>query len=92
MKRRQEYADKKLLSQALATGRDDLLAAAIQTKTGAAAMPLCAKAFGMQEHFELLKANTMKLLSKTGGRHKQEVAHLRRWSAPKLLHSRPRTI
>jgi hypothetical protein len=76
VKRRQKYADKRLLSQAIASGRDDLLAAAVQTKTGAAAMPLCAKAFGMQEHFELLKANTVNLLSKVGGRHKQEVAHL----------------
>jgi hypothetical protein len=75
-KRRQDYADKQLLANALASGRDDLLAAAVQTKAGAAAMPMCAKAFGLQAHFDLLKTNAIRLLKQTGGRHKVEVAHL----------------
>jgi hypothetical protein len=76
IKRRQVYADNKLLANALSSGLDDLLAAVIQTKTGAAALPLCAKTSGQQSHFETLKTNTLKLLEKTGGLHKAEVVHL----------------
>ena len=76
-RRRQLYAEKKLMANAKSSGSDVLLAAAVQTKTGRRCMPQCAKAFGMQEHFRSMVKNTKALLNeKVGGRHKHEVAHL----------------
>ena len=64
------------MANAISSGNDVLLAAAVRTKTARRCMPECFKAFGMQEHFDGMVENTKVLFAETGGRHKHEVAHL----------------
>ena len=81
--KRAKYANKILLQVARKTGRDDLLVRALSTEIGQKTMPLCAHAFGQHEHFKILAANTTKLLSEAGGRHKLQIAHMLSAGLPK---------
>ena len=82
-KRRERYAERALMTRAKFAGRDDLLAASVQTKVGRKAMPVCAELFGSQKHFKQLADNTIKLMNETGGRHKHQVMHLLTAGLPK---------
>jgi hypothetical protein len=62
--RRERYAEQKLLANALSTGDDILLTAAVNTKTGAKRMPVLAAALGDREHFKELARNTVEAMGK----------------------------
>jgi hypothetical protein len=74
--RRERYAERKLLANALSTGDDALLAAALATKVAKKQMPLCAAVMGSLEHFKQLANTSKALMDQCGGRHKREVAHM----------------
>jgi hypothetical protein len=74
--RRARYAQLKLLANARSTSNEKLLHESLQTKVGAKALPALAKGMGTHKHHAALAENAAKLMSLTGGRHRQEVAHL----------------
>ena len=77
-KRRQRYAEKKLAHTALEKKNDSLLLHALCTPGGKSVLPNLAAHIdkGSDAHFERLVENTRMILRTTGGRHKQELAHL----------------
>ena len=76
IKRRENYAERKLVKKAKVTGKDEYWAAAMRTSEGRRQMPQLYKNFGRGVEFQTMVKNTMRILESMGGRHKQEVAHM----------------